>query len=110
MKLKKLMNGFLQDFLTKNNIEFEDWSINVNNQDGFGDYSSNIALKLAKKLKKAPIEIANNIAEHNNHNSDIFKISASIPGFINFHISNYLLNLLFYFLFQILISHLIILL
>ena len=88
MKLKKMMNGFLQDFLTKNNIEFEDWSINVNNQDGFGDYSSNIALKLAKKLKKAPIEIANNIAEHKNHNSDIFKISASTPGFINFHISN----------------------
>ena len=88
MKLKKMMNGFLQDFLTKNNIEFQDWSINVNNQDGFGDYSSNIALKLAKKLKKAPIEIANNIAEHKNHNSDIFKISASKPGFINFHISN----------------------
>ncbi len=88
MKLKKMMNGFLLDFLTKNNIEFEDWSINVNNQDGFGDYSSNIALKLAKKLKKAPIEIANNIAEHKNHNSDIFKISASKPGFINFHISN----------------------
>ena len=40
MKLKKMMNGFLQDFLTKNNIEFEDWGINVNNQDGFGDYSS----------------------------------------------------------------------
>ena len=88
MKLKKMMNGFLQDFLTKNNIEFEDWSINVNNQDGFGDYSSNIALKLAKKLKKAPIEIANDITEHKNHNSDIFKISASKPGFINFHISN----------------------
>ena len=88
MKLKKLMNGFLQDFLTKNNIEFEDWGINVNNQDGFGDYSSNIALKLAKKLKKAPIEIANNIAEHKNDNGYIFKISASPPGFINFHISN----------------------
>ena len=88
MKLKKMMNGFLLDFLTKNNIEFEDWSINVNNQDGFGDYSSNIALKLAKKLKKAPIEIANNIAEHKNDNSDIFTISASKPGFINFHISN----------------------
>ena len=88
MKLKKMMNGFLLDFLTKNNIEFEDWGINVNNQDGFGDYSSNIALKLAKKLKKAPIEIANNIAEHKNDNSDIFTISASKPGFINFHISN----------------------
>ena len=57
MKLKKMMNGFLLDFLTKNNIEFEDWSINVNNQDGFGDYSSNIALKLAKKLKKLQLKL-----------------------------------------------------
>ena len=47
MKLRKLMNGFLQDYLEENGIQCEDWSINVNNQDGFGDYSSNIALKLS---------------------------------------------------------------
>ena len=88
MKLKKLMNDFLQNYLEENGIQFEDWSINVNNQDGFGDYSSNIALKLTKQLKKAPIEIANSIASHQNNSSDIFTISASKPGFINFHISN----------------------
>ena len=49
MKLKKLMNDFLQNYLEENGIQFEDWSINVNNQDGFGDYSSNIALKLTKQ-------------------------------------------------------------
>ena len=88
MKLNKLMNDFLQDYLDQNKVEFSDWSINVNNQEGFGDYSSNIALKLAKILKKAPIEIAENIAIHSNASENVFTLSASQPGFVNFHISN----------------------
>ena len=88
MKLKKLMHNFLQDYLDENKIEFSEWSVNVNNQEGFGDYSSNIALKLAKILKKAPIEIAENIAIHSNASENVFTLSASQPGFVNFHISN----------------------
>ena len=88
MKLNKLMHDFLQDYLDQNKVEFSDWSINVNNQEGFGDYSSNIALKLAKILKKAPIEIAENIAIHSNASENVFTLSASQPGFVNFHISN----------------------
>ena len=88
MKLKQLMNDFLRDYLKENDIKFEDWSINVSNQDSFGDYSSNIALKLTKQLKESPIKIANSIANHKNNSSKIFTISASKPGFINFHISN----------------------
>ena len=88
MKLKKLMHDFLQDYLDQNKIEFSEWSVNVNNQEGFGDYSSNIALKLAKILKKAPIEIAENIAIHSNASENVFTLSASQPGFVNFHISN----------------------
>tara|TARA_B100000427_G_scaffold136303_1_gene113334 strand:- start:742 stop:2364 length:1623 start_codon:yes stop_codon:yes gene_type:complete len=88
MKLKKLMHDFLQDYLNQNEIEFSEWSVNVNNQEGFGDYSSNIALKLAKILKKAPIEIAQNIANHPNASENVFTLSASQPGFVNFHISN----------------------
>ncbi len=88
MKLKKLMHDFLQDYLDQNKIEFSEWSINVNNQEGFGDYSSNIALKLAKILKKAPIEIAENIAIHSNTSENVFTLSSSQPGFVNFHISN----------------------
>ena len=88
MKLKKLMHDFIQDYLDQNKIEFSEWSVNVNNQEGFGDYSSNIALKLAKILKKAPIEIAENIAIHSNASENVFTLSASQPGFVNFHISN----------------------
>ena len=88
MKLNRLMDDFLQDYLDQNKVEFSDWSISVNNQEGFGDYSSNIALKLAKILKKAPIEIAENIAIHPNASENVFTLSASQPGFVNFHISN----------------------
>ena len=88
MKLKKLMHDFLQDYLNQNKIEFSEWSVNVNNQEGFGDYSSNIALKLAKILKKAPIEIAENIAIHPNVSDNVFTLSTSQPGFVNFHISD----------------------
>ena len=88
MKLKKLMHDFLQDYLDQNKIEFSEWSVNVNNQEGFGDYSSNIALKLAKILKKTPIEIAEKIAIHPNASENVFTLSASQPGFVNFHISN----------------------
>ena len=58
MKLKSLMNDFIQNYLDENAIKFEDWNINVNNQDGFGDYSSNIALKLTKQLKQSPISLS----------------------------------------------------
>ena len=88
MKLKKLINDFLQDYINQNKIEFSEWSVNVNNQEGFGDYSSNIALKLAKILKKTPIEIAQNIVNHPNTSENVFTISASKPGFVNFHVSN----------------------
>ncbi len=89
MKLKKLMHDFLQDYLDQNKIEFSEWSVSVNNQEGFGDYSSNIALKIAKILKKAPIEIAKNIVKHSNISENVFTLSASQPGFVNFHVSNH---------------------
>jgi len=46
------------------------------------DYSSNIALKLAKELHKAPMEIANEI-KNNLPNTEV-----SAPGFINFTLSD----------------------
>ena len=44
------------------------------------DYSSNIALKLAKDLHKAPMEIANEIKD----NLNTIDVNISAPGFINF--------------------------
>ena len=88
MKLDELMENFIQEYLDKNKIDLDDWSINQSTQKGFGDYSSNVALKLTKLLKKSPLEIAEEIAHHNNINKEVFDLSASKPGFVNFHISN----------------------
>lgn len=53
----------------------------------FGDYSSNIALKIAKKFKKAPIEIAEIVAENLSKSNLFSKVESVKPGFINFYIS-----------------------
>ena len=55
----------------------------------FGDYSTNIALSLAKQLKNNPIEIAKNIGSLLKYDNDIIsEHSISKPGFLNFHISD----------------------
>ncbi|MDZ7611361.1 MAG: arginine--tRNA ligase [Candidatus Moranbacteria bacterium] len=57
---------------------------------GFGDYSTNVALSLAKTAKKSPLETAEDLAEQirKSEKSGYFeKIEAASPGFINFHLS-----------------------
>lgn len=53
----------------------------------FGDYSSNIAMRLAKELRKAPIMIANEIKEKLDlAKFHLSRVDAVNPGFINFFI------------------------
>jgi arginyl-tRNA synthetase len=54
----------------------------------FGDYSTSIALKLTKILKKNPSEIANNIVKNLSQIQNVQKIEVIKPGFINFWISD----------------------
>ncbi len=49
----------------------------------FGDYSSNVALILAKKLKRNPMELAEEIKSHIKSNEAIETIQILKPGFIN---------------------------
>lgn len=53
----------------------------------FGDFSSNIALILAKKLKRNPIEIAEEIKKNIDANEFIESIHVLKPGFINIWLS-----------------------
>ncbi len=50
-----------------------------------GDYSTNIAMKLSKKLKDNPMNIANKITEKI-QDKDIIKTEVKQPGFINFFV------------------------
>ena len=55
----------------------------------FGDFSTNIALSLAKQLKSNPLEIAKNIGNLLQcDNKIISEYSVTKPGFLNFHISD----------------------
>jgi arginyl-tRNA synthetase len=71
----------------------------------FGDYSSNIAMILAKELKQPPLEIAKNIRDKLEEQAASFIIAGSAepvfasfehvaPGFINFKYSSAWLNTL----------------
>ena len=53
----------------------------------FGNWSSNIAMILAKQLKENPMDIAKKISENIEKNDDIKSINIAKPGFINFDLS-----------------------
>ncbi|NCU30922.1 arginine--tRNA ligase [Candidatus Saccharibacteria bacterium] len=54
----------------------------------FGDFATNIALKLAKDIGKSPREIAEKISEKMQGNNDFKKIEVAGPGFINISLTD----------------------
>ena len=77
----------LQSVLEKLNIKDVDISLEQPANSDFGDYSSSVAMKLTKQLKKSPIEIAQEIVSNFPENKNLKKIEILKPGFINFWIS-----------------------
>ena len=57
-----------------------------------GDYSSNIAMVLAKPARKAPRELAQAIIDRLLPSRHIEKVELAGPGFINFHLSHHYLQ------------------
>lgn len=53
----------------------------------FGDYSTSIALKLSKAMKKNPIEIAEEIKNNFDKGEFVEKVDVVKPGFVNFWIN-----------------------
>lgn len=49
-----------------------------------GDYATNVALLLAKSLKKNPMDVAQEIVAH--LNTEHWNAEVALPGFINFHL------------------------
>jgi arginyl-tRNA synthetase len=71
--------------------EFDLPEIQIEHPEGkaHGDYATNIAMVVARQIKKSPIEIADTISSKlKTQNSKLFeKIEVAEPGFINFFIS-----------------------
>jgi arginyl-tRNA synthetase len=63
-----------------------DLMFTVPSQQNHGDYSTNIAMLLSKKLKKKPTDIAAEIITNLDNDKDVIeKIEIAGPGFINFY-------------------------
>ena len=80
-KLKKVIN----DALIKLDVSDVDITIEVPKDSNNGDFSSNIAMQLARVLKKNPVSIAGMIKDNIN-SDDITKIDIAGPGFLNFFV------------------------
>ena len=94
MSIKTTLSRTIKKSLEKLNIEIEnEIIIEKPNKKENGDYSTNIALTLVKKLKKNPMEIAKLIEENIELTDMIEKIEIANPGFINFYLKpEFLLN------------------
>ena len=90
--MKEKITAVLQKILKDINVENENIVIEIPKNKENGDYSSNIALKLAGKLNKKPADIANEII--NKISEDwLEKVEIAGPGFINFYLKkDYLLE------------------
>ena len=88
MSIKKEIQEIIKKSLEKNNISFETENIVISTpkDSSLGDYSTNIAMVLAKSLKKNPMEIAKNIID-NTKSEIIDKIEVAAPGFVNIFLS-----------------------
>lgn len=88
--MKEILKNAIEKALAKLNVSNVEIEISKPALQENGDYSSNIAMKLARVLKKNPLEIANEIA-NNISDDNITKVEVKAPGFINFFVSkNYL--------------------
>lgn len=87
-KLINIINNILKE------LDILDINVEVSkpSNSNLGDYSTNIAMKIAKRLSKSPMEVAELIKDKVN-DGDILKVEIKSPGFINFFVKkDYLLN------------------
>ena len=85
-KLKDVIKVALKDAF---NLEDQDSiiAIEIPKEKTHGDYSSNIAMRLARVLHKSPSEIANILKVELEKSSLITKVEVAGPGFINLFIN-----------------------
>lgn len=71
---------------------FERVSVDPPKDESFGDFSTNVAMILAKKVGQKPVDLAESIAAKMSENTDFAEVSVKAPGFINWRIPSSLLK------------------
>lgn len=90
MNLKDEVKSIIYDALNVLKISFdkENLMVEVPKKRENGDFSSNVAMKLAKTLKDNPVNIANKIKDAIDYSDKIEKIEIANPGFINIYLKD----------------------
>lgn len=90
--LKEIINTQLKALGVNAEVEY---TIEIPKDKNHGDYSTNVAMKLARELKKSPRDIAVLFVEGIEQNDIIKGMSIAGPGFINFVLDKtYLLDVI----------------
>ncbi len=91
--IKTYIENLIKEALGKIGVEAKDipdFSVEHPDELSHGDYATNVALILARKLKTNPVEFANKLVEvlrQAQDNQNIQKVSVAGPGFINFSLT-----------------------
>ena len=87
--IKKSLSQILEDLYSQIEPEVKNLKISIqdNKEKEHGDLATNIAMVLAKPLKKNPKEIAEEIKQNFVLDEKIIKIEVAGPGFLNFFLS-----------------------
>lgn len=80
--IQELIQGVVQQLYG----EVPNFSVEHPREESFGDYASNVALLLAPIAKKAPLQIAQEIAEALPSSPIVQNVEVAPPGFINFRL------------------------
>lgn len=94
--IKKKIEGILKDAIERckqnevfpPDVEVEP-AIEVPREEEHGDYSSNVAFLLAKKVRKRPEEIARNLIENMRADDLCDRVELASKGFINFYVRSH---------------------
>lgn len=84
--LKDQIHTILASTLEGLNLPSDNLIISPPNNEMFGDYATNIALRLAKNEKKNPMKLAQEIADSVKIDDVIEKVEVMKPGFINIYV------------------------
>ena len=87
--LRTALNEILRSLEKKYDTDLSDTNIEVkeNKEKEFGDFSTNLALVLSKKISKQPKDIAETLVKALGKKDFIDRIEIAGPGFINFFLS-----------------------
>jgi len=88
MNLRDHLNEVIKKALENFNYDTSNTLVSISNRPDLSDYQSNIAMPLARFVKKSPLEIADEIKEFLEKDTTFSKVSVDGPGFINVSFSD----------------------